>query len=121
MTYRFILPAALLISTSLPALAAETGVAAYYSDVFQGRTTACGDRYDKHTLSAAHRTLPCGTKVRVTNLDNGRRVEVVINDRGPYSKRRIIDLSRRAAEELGFIKKGLTKVRLEVLSKPQSK
>lgn len=96
----------------------ETGVAAYYSNVFQGRRTASGERYDKNALTAAHKTLPFGARVRVTNLQNEKSVELKINDRGPYSKKRIIDVSRRAAKDLGFIREGLTKVRLEIIETP---
>lgn len=91
------------------------GIAAYYSNVFQGRTTASGDRYDKNALTAAHNTYPFGTRLKVTNLENNKSVIVLINDRGPTTKGRIIDLSRRAAEELGFIRAGLTRVKLEVI------
>ena len=101
------------------AAAEEIGVAAYYSDVFQGRRTACGDRYDKNALTAAHNRLPCGTKVRVTNLENDKSVVVVVNDRGPSTPGRIIDLSRRAARELGFVKQGLARVKVEVVSTPE--
>ncbi len=103
-TILFSLPA---LAFSIVGSAAETGLAAYYSDIFQGRKTACGDRYDKHALTAAHNTLPCGTKVRVANLENGKSVVVRINDRGPSTPGRIIDLSRRAAGKLGFVRKGL--------------
>ncbi|HEB77729.1 MAG TPA: septal ring lytic transglycosylase RlpA family protein [Methylothermaceae bacterium] len=101
------------------AVAEETGIAAYYSDVFQGRRTACGDRYDKNALTAAHNRLPCGTKVRVTNLENNRSVVVTLNDRGPSTPGRIIDLSRRAAKKLGFVKQGLARVKVEVVSTPE--
>lgn len=93
----------------------EEGIAAYYSNVFQGRKTASGDRYDKNELTAAHNSFPFGTRLKVTNLDNDKSVIVRINDRGPTTRGRIIDLSRRAAEELGFIRAGLTRVKLEVI------
>ena len=93
----------------------EEGIAAYYSNVFHGRTTASGDRYDKNALTAAHNTYPFGTRLRVTNLENDKSVIVRINDRGPTTKGRIIDVSRRAAEELGFIRAGVTRVKLEVI------
>ncbi len=117
-------PIALLTIAGLAVLASaavaeETGLAAYYSDVFQGRKTACGERYDKNTLTAAHNTLPCGTQVRVTNLENNRSVVVTINDRGPSTPGRIIDLSRRAAKELGYLKKGLARVKVEAVSSPE--
>ncbi len=101
------------------AVAEETGLAAYYSDVFQGRKTACGESYDKNALTAAHNTFPCGTQVRVTNLENNRSVVVTINDRGPSTPGRIIDLSRRAAQELGYLKKGLARVKVEAVSSPE--
>ena len=91
----------------------------YYSDSFQGRKTASGEPYDKAALTAAHRSLPFNTVVRVTNLTNRRTVQVRINDRGPFnSKRRIIDLSRAAAERIGMIADGIVPVRLEIVSLP---
>ncbi len=93
----------------------ETGIAAYYSNVFQGRKTASGERYDKNALTAAHNRYAFGTKLRVTNLKNNKSVTVRVNDRGPHTAGRIIDLSRKAANELGFVKEGLTKVSIEVL------
>ncbi len=95
-----------------------TGIAAYYSNVFHGRRTASGERYNKNAYTAAHKRLPFGTRVRITNLENRKSVVLKINDRGPYKKNRIIDVSRRAARDLGFIRKGLTKVRLEVIEVP---
>jgi rare lipoprotein A len=94
---------------------AEIGSASYYAHRFQGRRTASGERYDEDALTAAHRTLPFGTRVQVTNLDNDHTVVVRINDRGPHRKGRVLDVSRRAARELGFIGDGTTRVRLEVL------
>jgi rare lipoprotein A (peptidoglycan hydrolase) len=97
-------------------LSLETGVASWYGGKFHGRLTANGEIYDMNALTAAHRTLPFGTVVRVTNLTNGRSIRLRINDRGPFVKGRIIDVSRRAAEELGFIVNGITRVRVEVVS-----
>ncbi len=91
------------------------GTASWYGRDFQGRPTASGERFDMNDLTAAHRTLRMGTRVRVTNLRNGREVIVRINDRGPYSGDRIIDLSRAAAQRLGMIESGTAPVRLEVL------
>jgi rare lipoprotein A len=91
---------------------AEIGLASYYADRFQGRRTASGERYDRHAFTAAHRRLKFGTLVHVTCLDNGRSVTVRINDRGPYVKGRIIDLSRAAAETLGMLQAGVVKVRI---------
>jgi len=92
----------------------QEGKAAYYADSLQGNKTASGEPYDKNALTAAHRTLPFGTRVRVTYLENGKSVEVVINDRGPHSKNRIIDLSGAAAEQLGLKKAGVGDVKLEI-------
>lgn len=94
---------------------ARVGVASYYAHAHQGRRTASGERFDMDELTAAHRTLPFGTRVRVTNLANGRRAVVRINDRGPYKGKRIIDLSYAAARELGMVGRGITRVRLEVV------
>jgi rare lipoprotein A len=93
----------------------QTGKASFYADKFEGRTTASGEKYRHSKLTAAHKTLPFGTKVRVTNLGNQKTVEVVINDRGPYVDGRIIDLSKSAAEKLDFINQGLADVKVEVL------
>jgi rare lipoprotein A len=92
-----------------------TGVASIYGPEFHGRPTANGERYDMFGLSAASRTLPLGSVVRVTNLDNGRSVVLRINDRGPYIDARILDLSRRAAQLLGMERRGLGLVRIERL------
>lgn len=92
----------------------QTGKASFYADKFEGTITSSGEKYRHNKLTAAHKTLPFGTKVRVTNLANNKSVEVTINDRGPYVDGRIIDLSRAAAEELGFENYGLADVKLEV-------
>ncbi len=92
-----------------------TGIASYYSNRFHGRRTANGERFDQNGLTAMHRTLPFGTRVRVTNLSNHRSVEVRINDRGGLRGRRVLDLSRRAATELGFLRAGLAQVKYEVI------
>jgi rare lipoprotein A len=96
----------------------QAGVASYYHDRFHGRKTASGAIYNKNVLSAAHKTLPLGSKVKVTDTRTGRSVVVKINDRGPFVKGRVIDLSRAAAKEIGLTKKGLAKVKVEVLSVP---
>jgi len=96
----------------------QAGTASYYHDRFHGRKTASGVKYNKNALSAAHKTLPLGSKVKVTDTRSGRSVVVKINDRGPYVKGRVIDLSRAAAKEIGLTKKGLAKVKVEVLSVP---
>lgn len=95
--------------------ASQTGVASWYGPGFHGRPTASGVIYNQHDLTAAHQTLPLGTRVMVTNLDNGRSTEVAINDRGPFVKGRILDLSYAAAKTLGMIGPGTIPVRLEVI------
>jgi rare lipoprotein A len=100
--------------------AEQRGKASWYGGKFHGRKTASGERFDQNALTAAHRTLPFGSKVRVTNLRNGRSVVVRINDRGPFGGRgRIIDLSRGAAKVLGMISDGVVPVVIEVLSVPE--
>ncbi len=93
----------------------EEGVASWYGPGFHGKQTANGEPYDMNVLTAAHRTLPMPSFVRVTNLENGRAVVLRVNDRGPFSKDRIIDVSRRGAQLLGFHDKGTTRVRVEIL------
>ncbi|MFZ6009636.1 MAG: septal ring lytic transglycosylase RlpA family protein [Bacteroidota bacterium] len=93
----------------------QTGKASFYADKFEGASTASGEKYKHSKLTAAHKSLPFGTKVKVTNLSNNESVEVVINDRGPYVENRIIDLSKSAAERLGFVNQGLAEVKIEVI------
>ena len=100
-----------------PALAVLRGSASYYADLFEGRTTASGRPFHQAELVAAHKTLPFGTRLRVTNLANGREVEVEVVDRGPYAHGRILDLSKAAARRLDFIRRGHTRVRIEVLER----
>ncbi len=95
----------------------ETGLASFYNDKFEGRLTSSGAVYRKNKMTAAHRTLSFNTRIRVTNLANGRSVIVTVNDRGPYVKGRIVDLSKSAAVKLDFIDQGITKVKLEVVLK----
>jgi rare lipoprotein A len=95
------------------------GKASFYADQFHGRKTANGETFNMDKLTAAHPSLPFGTLVRVTNLRNGKDVIVRINDRGPFVKGRIIDLSIGAAKEIGLIKSGTTRVKLEALSSGQ--
>jgi rare lipoprotein A len=104
-----------LDTSSVPddAAADQTGVASWYGDHWQGRTTASGKPFDESKLTAAHRTLPLNTRVRVTNLKTGRSVEVTITDRGPYTDGRLIDLSKAAAKKLGMVKEGLVPVRIQ--------
>lgn len=94
----------------------ETGIASWYGPGFHGGKTACGESYDKNELTAAHRTLQMPSLVRVTNLGNGRSVVVRVNDRGPFSKGRVIDVSRRAAEALNMVGTGTAKVKVELLA-----
>jgi len=96
----------------------ETGVASWYGEEFQGNTTANGEIYDLNGLTAAHPTLPFGTTVRVTNLNNRKNILLRINDRGPYIGRRLIDVSWAAAKRLGFVSSGTTQVRVEVVARP---
>jgi rare lipoprotein A len=91
----------------------ETGIASWYGQPFHGRSTANGERFDMNALSAAHKTLPLPSLVRVTNLQNGRSLQIRVNDRGPFVHGRIIDVSRRAAQLLGFERAGTARVRVE--------
>jgi rare lipoprotein A len=93
----------------------EQGLASFYDDKFNGRITASGELFDQSKLTAAHRTFPFGTRVAVTNINNKKTVELIINDRGPYVKDRIIDVSKKAAQELGFVGKGTANVKVEVI------
>jgi rare lipoprotein A (peptidoglycan hydrolase) len=102
---------------AVPAGPGLVGVASYYGGRFHGRRTASGVRFDMNGLTAAHRTLPFGTRVRVTHLGNGRTVDVRINDRGPYIGGRIIDLSRGAAGAIGMHHQGVARVKVTVLGR----
>ena len=95
----------------------EVGTASWYGEDFHAKRTANGEKYDMYSLTAAHRTLPLPSIVKVTNLENGRSLVLRINDRGPYAKNRIIDVSKRASQLLGFQTQGTTKVRVEVMEK----
>lgn len=90
----------------------KTGLATYYHRKFEGKRTSSGVRYRKKQFTAAHRSLPFGTQVKVTNIDNGKSVTVKINDRGPFTKRYIIDVSESAAREIGIFGKGHAKVKI---------
>ena len=92
----------------------EVGLASWYGRLHQGLVTASGEIFDMRRLTAAHRSLPLGTRLRVTNLANGRTVRVRVNDRGPYVPGRIVDLSREAARAIGMVESGVTLVRLDV-------
>jgi rare lipoprotein A len=97
----------------------ETGIASWYGEKFHGRDTANGEAFDLNALTAAHRTLPMPSIVQVTNLENGRTMQLRVNDRGPFARGRIIDLSRRSAQLLGFEQQGTAKVRVKILA-PES-
>ena len=115
----------LILGVSLPGCAhklragsSQKGKASWYGESHQGTRTASGEKFDMNALTAAHRTLPMNSVVRVTSLSSGKSVSVRINDRGPFSGGRIIDVSKAAAQQLGFIQKGTDEVELEVLSTP---
>jgi len=109
------LAVALLTVVTGCASSSGSGLASYYADRYQGHKTASGERFDGARLTAAHRTLPFGTRVRVTDLDNGRSVVVRVNDRGPFASGRVIDLSQAAARQLDMLRAGVARVKLEVL------
>jgi len=94
----------------------EIGLASFYADKFDGRITASGEIFNQNKMTAAHRTLPFGTKVKVTRIDNKKSVIVTINDRGPFVNNRVIDLSKSAAKKLDFISSGVTRVKIEVVN-----
>lgn len=110
----FVLMLGWLVAAS-PLYCDESGTASYYADSLHGNPTASGEPYDRDALTAAHRTLEFGTRVKVTNLDNGASVVVRINDRGPYAEDRLIDVSGAAAMQLGLADSGTAQVKLEVL------
>ncbi len=93
----------------------EQGKASFYNKMFDGRKTSCGEKFDQKELTAAHRSLPFNTMIEVTNLSNNKSVVVRVNDRGPYHHKRLIDLTRAAAEHLGFIGSGIASVKLRVV------
>lgn len=99
----------------------QTGEASYYANTFNGRLTASGSVFSNDKLTAAHKELPFGTKVKVTNISNHKSVTVTITDRGPFIKGRIIDLSQKAANKLGFLNQGATRVQIEVINERLSK
>ncbi len=110
----------LLMVFALASLFAEEGLASWYTSDRPGALTANGDVFDSKALTAAHKSLKFGSKVKVTNLENGNSVEVRINDRGPYVEGRIIDLTPEAAKQLGIYKSGVAKVSLEVTYEPEN-
>ena len=111
----FIVAMSFIVLGSGMVSAEETGYAVHYSNKFQGKKTASKEVFDQRKLTASHKKYPFGTRVKVTNLDNNRSVVVKINDRMPTRNSNIIDVSKRAAEELGFVKQGRAHVSLEVV------
>ncbi|NOT85206.1 MAG: septal ring lytic transglycosylase RlpA family protein [Methylococcaceae bacterium] len=107
---------AILGSSSVFA-ATENGIAAVYNNRLHGHTTACGEVYNMNALTTAHKSLPCGSKVRITNPENGKNVTLRVNDRGPTQAGRIVDISSRAAKKLGMHTIDMTPVELKVVSK----
>ena len=93
----------------------KTGIASYYHDKFHGKKTASGKLYNKNEMTCAHKTLPFGTKLHVINVHNNKDVIVTVTDRGPFTKGRVLDLSRIAAKELGFIDKGLQRIHYKII------
>lgn len=98
-----------------PAQVVQEGKASWYGDAHRGEKTASGERFDPAASTAAHRTLPLGTPIEVTNLENGRKTTVVVNDRGPHKKGRVLDISQKGAQDLGFVSDGTTAVRIETV------
>jgi rare lipoprotein A len=99
----------------------QTGLAAYYNQRLHGRRTASGARFDNSAMTTGHQSLPFGTKVRVTSVKNGKSVVLRVNDRGPTQPNRIVDVTRAAAQRLGFVRAGLTEVKLEVVEAAKSR
>lgn len=110
-----ILGVGLIIPTSTASVEVYFGIASFYHDSLDGNRTACGQIFRQSKMTAAHKTLPCGTEVKVTRIHNGKSVNVVINDRGPFIKGRIIDLSRAAANKLNMQHTGIAKVSMEIV------
>ena len=113
MRHSFVVISAIVCLTSCARKITESGKGSFYADKFQGRPTASGARFDQHKMTAAHKTLPFGTKVKVVNLANGRAVNVTINDRGPFVAGRIIDVSKKAADKLGITQTGVANVQIK--------
>lgn len=119
-SFLFFLAAIAISSCSGSKRFTEVGKASYYSNKFQGRKMANGQPYRKGKLTAAHKTLPFGTKVKITNQQNGKTVKVKITDRGPHSRGRIVDLSLAAAHRLDMVDDGTAPVKLKVIRRPRS-
>jgi rare lipoprotein A len=118
---KIVLLAFLFLLSSIAFSQIQTGKASFYADKFEGSPTASGEKYRASKLTAAHKTLPFGTKVRVINLANNESVIVTINDRGPFVEGRVIDVSKSAAEKLNFFNQGTTEVRLEIVDPTDGK
>lgn len=116
---RLFMAACVLVALMVPDVSAHhngfRGKALYYSNAYAGQAMACGPDYQPWKMVAAHRTLPCGTKLRVRNVRNGRVVRVTVRDRGPYTDGYVLDVSRRAAKRLGFITAGSARIRARIL------
>ena len=112
-------PASKVALPSIPqSSVSQTGIASWYGPGFHGKATASGEIYNQNDLTAAHQTLPLGTKIMVTNLENGHSTEVLVNDRGPFAKNRIIDLSYAAAQSINMVGPGTALVRVDVITSP---
>lgn len=112
---RLIFSTVLFVFTTFCFAQTQTGKASFYADKFEGKPTASGEKYKHSKLTAAHKSLPFGTVIRVTNLKNNLSVDVTVNDRGPYVEGRVVDLSKSAAEKLEFVNIGLADVKIEVI------
>jgi len=115
-----VLPGCALLPRERPHGPVQEGLASWYGPGLHGGRTASGERFDADDFTAAHPTLPLGSRVLVTNLANGRSVTVRINDRGPYVRGRTIDLSRAAARRLGMLRRGTARVRIQLLGHPET-
>ncbi len=102
--------------TSVEAKDNFVGIASYYADMFVGKLTANGEIYTHDKMTCAHKTLPFGTKLKVTNLKNERSVIVTVNDRGPYVKGRVVDLTKEAAKKIDMVRSGIVEVKVEILN-----
>lgn len=111
----------LAVTSSCSRKITETGKASYYADSFDGKRTASGETFHQRQLSAAHKTLPFGTRVTVVNISNGKSVKVRINDRGPFVPGRIIDLSHKAAAKLGMVNTGVANVEVKYKQKKKKR
>lgn len=112
--FAFLITGTLACSSSRFIVAEEDGVASWYGPGFHGKKTANGERFNQNDYTCAHRTLPFNTKIRVINKDNGKAIVVRVNDRGPYAKDRIIDLSKAAAKKIGMLDNGTARVKLQI-------